>query len=264
MRARSGATYGARRRGVAMRKESVCPFIVSCFILMILSGVAAFAEGRASINARQIAAADESSSVSIDLNRFEKNINSFEEADRKNPPPKHGTVFVGSSTFTMWASLENEFKQFRAINRGFGGSTLPDINHYIDRIVTKYNPSRVVLYAGTNDIAELKHSGREVLADFKNFVSLIRAKNPRAQIYFVSMSMAPSRIKWAKEYDAGNEQIRSFIKTEPYLHYINVIPVMRNKDGLLRSDLFGEDRLHMNPKGYSLWSPIISRALQVN
>lgn len=193
--------------------------------------------------------------------RFETEIRAFEDADEKKPRENGGTVFVGSSTFTLWKTLESDFSEFKAINRGFGGSTLVDVNRNVDRIVTKYRPSKVVLYAGTNDIATLFHSGEEVCSNFKTFVKLVREKSKDSDIYFVSMSMAPSRVQFAKEFESGNECIKKFIQSQQHLHYVDVLPVMRKKDGSLRTELFGLDNLHMNQKGYALWLPIIKQAL---
>ena len=198
----------------------------------------------------------------VNPSRFEADIRAFENADEKRIVSDGGTVFVGSSTFTLWKGLEKDFSSFKAINRGFGGSTLPEINNYVPRIVTKYRPSKVVLYAGTNDIAELKHSGESVCSDFKQFVKLVREKLPACDIYFISMSMGPSRVEFPKEFASGNECIQSFVKGQTRLHYINVLPVMRNKDQSLKTELFGLDRLHMNERGYALWKPIVTHALK--
>lgn len=196
----------------------------------------------------------------LPFNLFEHDIKDFEASDKVEPPPQHGTVFVGSSTFTKWTSLESEFREFKAINRGFGGSTIPDINYYVDRIVTKYHPNRIVFYAGTNDIAE-GHSGKRVSEDFEKFAQKVQAALPGTEVYFVSMSMAPSRVKWASEYEVGNDLIHCFTKNTPHFHYIDVTPVMHDRDGKPREDFFLFDRLHMTPAGYAAWKPIIRQAL---
>lgn len=193
--------------------------------------------------------------------RFENDIRAFEEKDKLSPPPANGTVFVGSSTFTRWNELEKTFSSFSAINRGFGGSTFPDINHYVDRIVTAYKPKKVVVYAGSNDIAELKHSGEEVFSDFKKFVGLVRKKLPGTDIYVISLSVAPCRLEWSKNFDTANRLIAKYVKSSSQLHYIDVIPVMRDTTGKLKNDLFGPDRLHMNENGYALWTTVIEREL---
>src|SRR5215212_9141915 len=84
--------------------------------------------------------------------RFESEIAAFEKWDHQNTVPKDGILFVGSSTIRLWQTAD-AFPDLPVINRGFGGSTIPDVNHFADRIVFKYTPSTIVFYAGDNDIA---------------------------------------------------------------------------------------------------------------
>jgi len=198
----------------------------------------------------------------LNLNRFEQDIKNFENKDQKQKRTSAETVFVGSSTFTMWKQLETDFSEFKAINRGFGGSTLPEINHYFDQLVCKYKPKRVVLYAGTNDIAELHHTGKEVEKDVEAFYSKLSSCCPEAEFYFVSMSMAPCRTEFENQYNEGNRAVLEFMKHTKHAHYINVVPLMRDKQNRLRADLFGLDRLHMTESGYALWKPAIMKALR--
>jgi hypothetical protein len=67
-------------------------------------------------------------------------------------PPAGGVVFVGSSSIRLWSTLAEDFPGVPIINRGFGGSELPDSVHFADRIVMPYRPRAVVLYAGQNDL----------------------------------------------------------------------------------------------------------------
>ncbi|MFA6211301.1 MAG: GDSL-type esterase/lipase family protein [Candidatus Obscuribacterales bacterium] len=199
--------------------------------------------------------------ANVDLNRFAEAVRAFEVHDQKHPPAQGATVFVGSSTFAHWTTLEREFADLGAINRGFGGSTIPEVIHYSERVVLKYKPRRVVFYAGTNDIGELGHSGQRVAQDFEKFVGIVHGKLPRTDIYFISLSVAPVRLQNASEFRDGNQRIRAYCHETPRVHFIDVTPVMREKDGRLKEELFGPDRLHMNEKGYALWIPVIRKAL---
>ena len=70
------------------------------------------------------------------LDRFAEDILAFGREDKDHPPPEGGSVFVGSSTFTHAASmLKDYFADFRPIIRAFGGSTIPEINHYLEQTV---------------------------------------------------------------------------------------------------------------------------------
>jgi len=196
----------------------------------------------------------------VSLNRFQSAINAFAVQDRSKLPAPGGTVFVGSSTFAHWRSLESDFKEFGAINRGFGGSTMPEVNHYFARLVSKYKPSRVVLYAGTNDIAD-GHSGERVAADVAKFLQKTHDQLPDAQVYFISMSVAPSRLEWTKQYVEGNRLIAEMTKSDNKFHFIDVTKIMRNEAGELHKDFFGPDNLHMNRRGYDAWIPVIRKSL---
>lgn len=205
-------------------------------------------------------AADTADKHDIQLDRFEDDIRKFESQDKLNPPSKGGTLFIGSSTFVRWPHLEKTFKAYQPVNRAFGGSTIPEINHYIDRIVVPYQPTRIVFYAGTNDIASGR-TGRQVFDDFCSFERTVRNAIPDVDIYYVSMSVAPSRTQFQAQFDEGNSLIKKFADEKKHVIYIDVTPVMRTAQGRLHSNYFGPDALHMKSVGYSKWVPIIKRSL---
>lgn len=197
------------------------------------------------------------------LDRFEKEIVAYEQKDQRNQPPVGQTVFVGSSTFTRWQSLEKDLSDLHPINRGFGGSTIPEINHYETRLIAPLKPSKIVFYAGTNDIAD-GHSAEQVCNDFKQFVNATHHDAPNADIYFISMSVAPSRLPMQTQFDQGNVLISDYTKTDPKLHFIDVRPVMRDEKNQLKAAYFGPDQLHMTTEGYNAWIPVIRNALSKN
>ncbi len=232
-----------------MKLFSIKPFFLLALTIMLLYG---FSPAGGAKSAGQLEAP---------LERFESSVSSIEAHDRGAMPAPGGTVFVGSSTFAHWTTMEADLKDLAAINHGFGGSTLPEVNHYFDRLVTKYKPSRIVLYAGTNDIAD-GHSGEQVAHDFASFLALAHKNLPQAEVYFISMSMPPSRVQWAKQYAEGNRLISAMAAKDPHLHYIDVTAVMVDERGILHKDYFGPDRLHMNRTGYEAWMPVIRSALK--
>ena len=194
------------------------------------------------------------------LDRHEKAIVAYEAKDQQSPPPQGATLFIGSSTFTMWKTIEEDLKPIPVINRGFGGSTIPEVIHYMDRIVLPYKPGRIVFYTGGNDIAG-GASAEKVFADFKTFVEKSKAALPNVQIYFVSSKTAPVRIKFAATVDRFNDLVIEYVKQTPGLHFIDTRPLLVNEQGGPREELYLKDRLHMNRAGYELWIPVIKSAL---
>src|SRR6476619_4722811 len=99
--------------------------------------------------------------------RFESEIAAFEKWDHQNAVPRDCILFVGSSTIRLWQTAD-AFPDLPVINRGFGGSTVADVNYFADRIVFKYKPRTIVFYAGDNDIAGGR-SPERVFGDFEKF-----------------------------------------------------------------------------------------------
>jgi lysophospholipase L1-like esterase len=48
------------------------------------------------------------------------------------------------------------------------------------------------------------------------------------------------------------------LKKKKKAAFVNVYNSMLNADGSPREELFVQDRLHMNAKGYSIWQTIIA------
>jgi len=187
---------------------------------------------------------------------FQNEIEAFEAADRAHPPTPGGVMFLGSSSIRLWKTLAEDFPDLRVVNRGFGGSTVPDSTRYADRVVVPHRPRLIVYYEGDNDIAA-GHSPERVLADFKAFVSLLHERLPETRLLFISIKPSPSRAKVAAQAKEANRLVREFIATDPKLAYVDVWTPMLGADGQPREELFGPDRLHMNRKGYELWTSIL-------
>lgn len=194
------------------------------------------------------------------LSRYEEAISAFEASDKTNPPPTGAILFIGSSSIRFWKSLAQDFPEHQVINRGFGGSHIIDSVVYADRIVTPYRPSRIVFYAGGNDINAGK-TPEQVLGDFCAFVAKVHATLPETSIAYISIAPNPARWAQVDRVKAANRLIEKFTETSPRLKFINVFPHMLGADGLPRPDIFLEDQLHMNAKGYELWKSIIQPGL---
>ena len=114
--------------------------------------------------------------------RWERFVAAFDEEDKVTPPLKHEIVFVGSSTIQRW-DVATYFPDLKIINRGIGGTELSDAVKYIDRLVLRYEPRLVVVYAGDNDIGGGKLS-EQVSVDFERFVRAVHAKLPETRLKF--------------------------------------------------------------------------------
>jgi len=194
-------------------------------------------------------------------NRWDKDIAAFEAQDKTNPPPKGAILFIGSSSIRLWKTLAEDLPEHKVINRGFGGSEIADSVHFVDRIVVPYQPKRIVMYAGGNDINGGKTPER-VASDFKAFVSKVHAKLPETKISYISIAGNPARWAQVERVKTANALIREFTTIDKRLSFIDVFPHMLGKDGMPLPDIFVDDRLHMNEKGYAIWKRVIGAALK--
>jgi len=188
----------------------------------------------------------------LDPTRFEAEIRAFEAADRANPPPLGGVVFIGSSSIRNWTTVGADFPGVPILNRGFGGLTLADLVYYADRILLPYHPRLVVLYAGDNDLAEGRTPER-VVADYRAFVARLRSAWPAARLVFVSIKPSPARRSFIPQMRETNRRIRAIIARDSLQAYVDVFTPMLDPAGQPRPELFVADSLHMTRSGNMLW-----------
>ncbi|SKB54947.1 SGNH/GDSL hydrolase family protein [Luteibacter sp. 22Crub2.1] len=187
-----------------------------------------------------------------DHSRWEADIQAFEASDKASPPPANAVLFVGSSSIRFWKSLASDFPHYRVINRGFGGSDMDDSTAFADRIVLPYKPAAIVVYAGDNDL-QGGDTPEQVRDDFAAFVTRVRAAQPNVPIAFISIKPSVARVNLLPSINAANKLISTWAMAQKNVAFLDVAPAMIDAQGQPKPDLFIEDGLHMNPKGYALW-----------
>lgn len=195
---------------------------------------------------------------------FEDDILAFEKQDRERPPKPGGILFIGSSSIRMWTTLAKDFPQYDTLNRGFGGSQIADSVRYTKRIVIPYRPRLIVFFAGTNDVAAGK-SAVEIEKDYRAFVEGVRAELPKVPIVYLSITPAPSRWDKLAVIQEANQRIRAYSEKTNGLRFLDLYGEFVDAQGGPRPELFLEDRLHLNPKGYKVWArrlrPVLAELL---
>ena len=187
-----------------------------------------------------------------DHSQWEPDIKAFEVSDKTNPPPANAVLFIGSSSIRFWKSLPTDFPGYRVINRGFGGSDLDDSTAFADRIEAPYHPAAIVMYAGDNDLQN-GDTPEQVRDDFAAFVGKVRQGEPDVPIAFISIKPSVARIALLPAILQANKLIRTWAMAQKNVAFLDVVPAMVDAQGQPKPDLFIEDGLHMNSKGYALW-----------
>ncbi len=193
---------------------------------------------------------------------FWNDIQNFKKQDSLNPPPQNAILFVGSSSFTKWTDVQNYFPGHPIINRGFGGSSLPDVIRYADDIIFPYHPKQVVIYCGDNDFAASDTvTVPTVVNRFKQLFNMIRSKLPGENIVFISIKPSPSRKRLMPKMIDANAQVKQFLRGQKNTAFVDVFHAMMADDLRPMPEIFLSDSLHMNPKGYAIWQKLIAPVL---
>ncbi|MBT5030989.1 MAG: hypothetical protein HOM55_01700 [Proteobacteria bacterium] len=197
-----------------------------------------------------------------DPQRFESAISQFEQQDRANRPPEGAIVLTGSSSIARWSAAEAAMAPLTVILRGFGGSVMNDVLHYLDRVALVYNPRAILIYEGDNDTGAFNPIPNEVILDqLRQIISRIHEALPETRVYVLSVK--PSVLRWsvwpaAEQVSAGYKEIA---ENDPLVYYVDVATPLLNEDGSVRTDIYVQDDLHLNDLGNQIWGASIKAAL---
>lgn len=189
---------------------------------------------------------------------FYQDIQQFKQLDSQHFPEKNEILFVGSSSFTKWKDVQDYFPNYKIINRGFGGSSLPDLIRYANDIIYPYSPKQVVIYCGDNDFAVSDTVTADmVVSRVKTLFGMIRTLLPNTAIDYISIKYSPSRAKLWPKITKANKGIATFFKKQSNAGFIDITTPMKKGKQQVDESLFLEDMLHMKPTGYKIWQKAI-------
>ncbi|MDA1244883.1 MAG: GDSL-type esterase/lipase family protein [Proteobacteria bacterium] len=197
----------------------------------------------------------------LDPTRFENRIKTFEAADHQNPPPKGAIVLTGSSSIALWNDqAQAALAPLTVISRGFGGSVMADVLHYIDRVAIAYEPRAIVIYGGDNDTA-YGIPLEVIVSQFEQTVAKIHKALPATRIYVLSVKPSVLRKEvWGNAVEL-NKRLQNVAHHDPLVYYVDVATSLLNDDGTVMTDIFVADNLHLNDLGNSIWGASIKAAL---
>ncbi len=171
------------------------------------------------------------------------------------------TAIYGSSSVRLWVTMQKDLVPFNVVNLGFGGSTFSWCIHYFDEIFKEAFPSKIVLYGGENDLNQGK-TPQEVLASCKELVQMIYKKYPDVELALISLKPSVEREYMIPQIIETNLLLSKYFITELQSQYINVFGQMITADNRPIPELYMSDGLHLNKRGYKIWSSTVKKALE--
>jgi lysophospholipase L1-like esterase len=189
---------------------------------------------------------------------FEEEIEALEEKIINHPNKKDLVVFYGSSSVRLWEDLEKDLAPLNVLNLGFGGSSFSWCIYYFDRLFTKIQPQRLVIYVGDNDLAN-GIPPEKVVKKFRVLVKLVRLNFPHIPLDFITIKPSPIRTYLLPEIRLTNSLLRKELMNINKANLINIFDSMLNEQNVARPELYSEDQLHMNNNGYRIWKGVVRK-----
>ncbi|MFT7668460.1 MAG: lysophospholipase L1-like esterase [Planctomycetota bacterium] len=195
--------------------------------------------------------------------RWAKQVKEFTDQDRLTPVAKGSVLFLGSSSIRLWDSLATDMAPTPVINRGFGGSKLFDAIYYSERLVSVHQPSVVVVFSGSNDIAgDNAKSADEVRDLFRQLVERLRLADHDLTIGYIAITPTLAREDHLATVREANRLIKIDCEADSKLEFVDPSVDLNDADGRPDPQWFKVDRLHLNDRGYEVWTEHIRPLVQ--
>ena len=197
-----------------------------------------------------------------EVKAWESDIEKFEQLDISKSYPSDAILIAGSLSIRLWSTIGKDMMPYNVIQRGYGGAKLSDFAIYADRIIYPHPCQAIVIFIA-NDISgnENDKSPVEVSHLFRKTLYIIRRKFTDTPVFWISVTPTPSRWAVWPEIKEANGMIKDICKSHRNTYFIDTEKYFLNSSGLPRSELFLDDKLHLNADGYMIWTGIIKNEL---
>lgn len=173
-------------------------------------------------------------------------------------------LFLGDS-ITDFYDLDKYYSDMPVVNSGISGNTTDDILNDMKKRAYQYNPSKVFLLIGTNDLIHDK-SNEEIVENVKKIIEGIKENRPKAEIYLesiypVNRALSPSMVNVRKNDDIKeiNKELKKYCKDNK-ITYIDMYDLLKDEDDNFDSK-YTKDGLHPNDEGYEVITKEIKKYL---
>ena len=170
-------------------------------------------------------------------------------------------VFLGDS-ITAGYDLEEFFSDLPVVNSGVSGYRAKDILSRLDNMVYRYNPSKVFLLIGTNDISRGKDK-EYIIGRISKIIDEIKENRKYTEIYVESIYPINSNKVKNRKNDFINElniEIKSLCK-EKEINYIDIHKLLVDDNGELKEE-YSDDGLHITYEGYEVITQELEKYLK--
>ncbi len=197
-----------------------------------------------------------------EIKAWEPDIQKFEQLDKTETYSKDAILFAGSSSIRLWTTLATDMAPYPVIQRGYGGAKLSDFVVYASRIFDPHQCRAIVIFIA-NDITGDKEdkSPEEVARLSRKVIEIIRARHHDTPVFWIATTPTPSRWKAWPAISKANDLIKEVCEGQKNIYFISTANAFLNEKGQPADGFFRDDSLHLNDRGYIVWTGIIKNEL---
>lgn len=168
-------------------------------------------------------------------------------------------LFLGDS-ITFRYDLNKYYDDLPVVNSGVDGDSTCDIMKDIKKRVYDYNPSKIFILIGTNQLKS--QNDEEIFEDIINLVDVIHENRKHTNIYVESIypvngniSNRHTKIRKNSRIRNINSMLQDYYK-DSYVKYIDLYSKLADEDGNLKKE-YSDDALHLNDEGYKVVTSVL-------
>ncbi len=194
--------------------------------------------------------------------KWKADIEKLEAKDQEEEHSADSILFLGSSSIRMWDTIAEDMYPYPVIRRGYGGSKFRDVSVFAERLIWPHRFRAVVIFVG-NDVKgeEGDATPEEVAGWFEYIVGVAKLVEPKAPVF--CLEVFPCESRWAAwpKIQKSNAALAEACARLDGVYFIPQANGYLGPDGKPIPELYREDRLHMSPMGYRMWSGVIKSHL---
>ena len=178
--------------------------------------------------------------------------------DEKFNLEKNENIVLFGDSITQFYPVDDIYDNYQIIGSGVSGYTTVDLLDRMVEMLYQYNPTKVFLLIGTNDI--MLDTSEEKLEDtvdnIKKISEDIKKYRPNAKLYIESIYPVNKSLNKEMVNQRTNEAIKSMNKKideyckKEKISYINIYDELTDEDGNFDKK-YTNDGLHPNDLGYA-------------
>ena len=163
-------------------------------------------------------------------------------------------LFLGDS-ITERYDLDEYYPDMFVVNSGVSGNVCEDILDNMKERVYQYNPSKVFLLIGTNDIQQ-EIEEDDIVSNIEKILEEIKENRPYAELYLeaiypVDEDMPGAKLRTNEEISSINTKLEEYCKDND-IEFIDTYSLLLDEEEDRIKEEYTKDGLHISDEGYEV------------